>query len=144
MRSHLAAAVVLFSFFSLSSLAFTQESTLPRDVSGAEMASQIVKKIAPTYPEEARRARIQGTVILKVEISKTGDVESVALVSGDAKKLKVLSKKYKTRINLPYEKYDELLQSGEIDAVYIALPNDLHREYAERAAAAGIHAVRSA
>ena len=30
--------------------------------------------------------------------------------------------------------YDELLASGEIDAVYIALPNHLHREYAVRAA----------
>jgi predicted dehydrogenase len=31
------------------------------------------------------------------------------------------------------------LRSGEIDAVYIALPNSLHREYAVRAARAGIH-----
>ena len=31
------------------------------------------------------------------------------------------------------------LQSGEIDAVYIALPNHLHREYTERAAIAGVH-----
>jgi len=31
------------------------------------------------------------------------------------------------------------LESGQIDAVYIALPNHLHREYAERAARAGVH-----
>jgi glucose-fructose oxidoreductase len=38
-----------------------------------------------------------------------------------------------------YEGYDGLLASGEIDAVYIALPNAQHREYAERAARHGVH-----
>jgi len=38
-----------------------------------------------------------------------------------------------------YEQYDELLKSGDIDAVYIALPNSMHAEYAERAARAGRH-----
>jgi glucose-fructose oxidoreductase len=32
-----------------------------------------------------------------------------------------------------------LLDSGDIDAVYIALPNDMHREYAIRAARRGVH-----
>jgi predicted dehydrogenase len=32
-----------------------------------------------------------------------------------------------------------LLKSGAIDAVYIALPNSMHAEYAERAARAGVH-----
>src|SRR5438105_1121627 len=31
------------------------------------------------------------------------------------------------------------MRSGEIDAVYIALPNHLHAEYAVRAADAGVH-----
>jgi glucose-fructose oxidoreductase len=34
---------------------------------------------------------------------------------------------------------DDLFASGEIDAVYIALPNDMHREYTVRAAQAGLH-----
>ena len=38
-----------------------------------------------------------------------------------------------------YDHYDECLQSGEVDAVYLAVPNHLHREYAERAARAGVH-----
>src|SRR5262249_47736888 len=38
-----------------------------------------------------------------------------------------------------YGEYDDCLDSGEIDAVYIALPNHLHAEYAIRAARAGIH-----
>ena len=38
-----------------------------------------------------------------------------------------------------YEGYDELLDSGEVDAVYIALPNHLHHEYTIRAARHGVH-----
>jgi predicted dehydrogenase len=38
-----------------------------------------------------------------------------------------------------YDRYDECLRSGEIDAVFIALPNHLHRTYTERAARAGVH-----
>jgi predicted dehydrogenase len=65
--------------------------------------------------------------------------EFVALVSDDAKKREVLSKRYRVKHACGYEDYDALLSSGEIDAVYIALPNHLHREYAIRAARAGVH-----
>lgn len=68
-----------------------------------------------------------------------GDAVLTALVSGDAKKLKVLGKRYDVPILATYEKYDALLASGEIDAVYIALPNTMHRDFAERAARAGVH-----
>jgi predicted dehydrogenase len=63
----------------------------------------------------------------------------VTLVSDDPKKLSALSKKYKIKSTCSYEEYDECLNSGEVDAVYIALPNSMHREYTERAAKAGIH-----
>ena len=63
----------------------------------------------------------------------------VAFVSGEPRKLKKLGKKYGVSLTYSYEQYDECLRSGEIDAVYIALPNDMHREYAVRAAQAGIH-----
>ena len=35
--------------------------------------------------------------------------------------------------------YENILRSGNIDAIYIALPNHLHCEYTVRAASAGIH-----
>lgn len=65
--------------------------------------------------------------------------ELAGLVSGTPKKLQELSRKYHVRNTWSYEEYDECLNSGEIDAVFIALPNDMHREYSVRAARAGIH-----
>ena len=63
----------------------------------------------------------------------------VALVSGEQKKLKQLSRRYGVSRTCGYDGVDELFASGEIDAVYIALPNDLHKEYTIRAARAGLH-----
>jgi glucose-fructose oxidoreductase len=65
--------------------------------------------------------------------------ELAALVSDDPVKLRKLSKKYDVPRTFSYDEYDACLSSGEIDAVYIALPNSMHREYTERAAAAGVH-----
>ena len=62
-----------------------------------------------------------------------------ALVSSDEKKLKQLGRRYAVRRLCGYEDVDELFASGEIDAVYIALPNDMHKEYTVRAARAGLH-----
>ncbi|HTS38065.1 MAG TPA: energy transducer TonB [Candidatus Solibacter sp.] len=39
-------------------------------------------KVAPIYPQLARQARIQGTVILKAFINKNGDVADLQLISG--------------------------------------------------------------
>lgn len=65
--------------------------------------------------------------------------ELVALVSGNPTKLERLSQKYGVKTSLSYDEYDDYLQSGEIDAVYIALPNHLHCDYTVRAAKAGVH-----
>jgi len=65
--------------------------------------------------------------------------ELTALVSGDPKKLRSLSRKYSVKHAYAYEQYADCLAGGEVDAVYIALPNHMHRAYAEAAAQAGIH-----
>lgn len=62
-----------------------------------------------------------------------------ALVSGDSAKLRELSERYHAPRTYSYERYEECLHSGEIDAVYIALPNSMHCEYSVAAAQAGIH-----
>ena len=63
--------------------------------------------------------------------------ELKALVSGDETKRKQLGERYGIERTFTYEQYDECL--GEVDAVYIALPNHLHRQYTERALRAGVH-----
>ncbi len=65
--------------------------------------------------------------------------ELAALVSDDRIKLEKLSKTYEVPRGYSYEDYDECLSSGEIDAVYIALPNNMHHEYTVRACRAGLN-----
>ncbi|HEX5034761.1 MAG TPA: Gfo/Idh/MocA family oxidoreductase, partial [bacterium] len=62
-----------------------------------------------------------------------------ALVSDDPSKLKQLGRKYRVPNLYSYDEYEDCLASGEIDAVYIALPNSMHRGYTVWAAEAGIH-----
>jgi predicted dehydrogenase len=61
------------------------------------------------------------------------------LVSGSPDKLTKLAKKYEVEGAWSYKEFDECLHSGTIEAVFIALPNDMHCEYTIRAAQAGIH-----
>jgi predicted dehydrogenase len=63
----------------------------------------------------------------------------VALVSGSTKKLKTLGRRYRVPGLCEYGEADSLFRSGEVDAVYIALPNDQHKEWSVRAARAGLH-----
>jgi bla regulator protein BlaR1 len=68
--------------------AVAQQSEQPPDAhasvhaSKEEMAALIVKKVNPEYPEAAKKAHIQGQVILRATISKDGDVENLQIVSG--------------------------------------------------------------
>ncbi len=62
-----------------------------------------------------------------------------ALISDDPVKRRTLGRRYGVKHLYSYDEYGEALAGGEFDAVYIALPNHLHRDYAVRAADAGIH-----
>jgi predicted dehydrogenase len=61
-----------------------------------------------------------------------------ALVSGDATKRNKLGRHYRVP-TYSYDAFEDCLRDERIEAVYIALPNHLHCEYTERAAAAGVH-----
>jgi glucose-fructose oxidoreductase len=66
------------------------------------------------------------------------NAELAAIFSGDPEKRKEIGDYY----DVPghdYAEFDELLAGGEIDAVYIVLPNALHKEYTVRAAKHGVH-----
>jgi glucose-fructose oxidoreductase len=65
--------------------------------------------------------------------------ELAALVSGESRKRRVLGRRFGGAIACGYDDYDDLLHSGLVDAVYIALPNDRHADFAHRAIAAGVH-----
>ena len=65
--------------------------------------------------------------------------ELAALVSDDPVKLRSLARRYRVRATYGYVEFSECLSSGEVEAVYIALPNFLHRDYAVAAAEAGCH-----
>ncbi|WNQ12868.1 Gfo/Idh/MocA family oxidoreductase [Paenibacillus aurantius] len=78
----------------------------------------------------AKRAVIPG-----IQESETG--VTAALASRDAEK----AKRTAEELNIPvsYGSYEELLADSSIDAVYIPLPNHLHKEWTIRAAEAGKH-----
>jgi len=65
----------------------TQPSTKPLRVRVSANVSQalLIKTVPPQYPKDARKARIQGAVVLKALIDKEGNVEDVTLISGDPK-----------------------------------------------------------
>jgi len=81
---------------------------------------------------------ISQVAILPAFAHDQGTSELAALVSGDPAKLRALARKYKVPKTYSYERYADCLKDG-IDAVYIALPNAMHRAYAEGAARAGVH-----
>jgi predicted dehydrogenase len=72
-------------------------------------------------------------------VKHTGNSEMTALVTGDVLKAKELAQIYGISKTYTYEQYDEMLKSGEVDAVYLALPNDMHTDYSVRTLEAGIH-----
>src|SRR3954468_6587205 len=65
--------------------------------------------------------------------------ELAALVSDDPEKLEKLGRRHKVKTRYIYDQYHQCLRNGDIDALFIALPNHLHRSYSERAARAGVH-----
>jgi TonB family protein len=54
----------------------------PTRVPMGAMTGLLIKKVQPVYPPEARYAYIQGTVVLRADINKTGDVVDLEVVSG--------------------------------------------------------------
>jgi predicted dehydrogenase len=74
-------------------------------------------------------------------VEQTGNSEMTAIVSGNLEKARKLAEFYGIRHVYSYDRYDEMLGAGVADAVYVALPNSMHADYAIRAAKAGLHAL---
>ena len=67
----------------------------------------------------------------------SGGNELVAVASRDAERARSYAQQH--RIPRWYEGYEALLDDGELDAVYIALPNALHGQWTRAALEAGKH-----
>ena len=76
----LAASVVLITFASLA-VAEVHHAGVVR-VSQGVMAGLLVSKVPPEYPADAKQARIQGTVVMRVIVNKDGNVANIQLMSG--------------------------------------------------------------
>lgn len=65
--------------------------------------------------------------------------ELCALISSDPIKLDELGRKYDVRQLGSYDNYEDILEAGMIDAVFICTPNTLHKTFCQRAADMGVH-----
>ena len=72
-------------------------------------------------------------------VAQTGNSVMTAIVTGDQKKAKTLGARYGIERTYHYDAYRAALESEGFDAIYLALPNDQHREFAVPALEAGIH-----
>ncbi len=72
-------------------------------------------------------------------VGLTGNSRVTAIVSGSVQNASRLAEFHSINRIYSYEQYDEMLAEDVVDAVYIALPNSMHADYAIRAAHAGKH-----
>lgn len=76
-------------------------------------------------------------------LTETEYCRLTAVVSGSAEKRERWHHQYnlKEKNLYSYEHFDEIRLNGDIDVVYIVLPNSMHAEYVIRAARAGKHVI---
>lgn len=76
----------------------------------------------------------KGQMIPAIRQSEEGTVFAIASKSGKAAE-------FAAEFNIPkvFNSYEELIGCEEVDAIYIALPNSLHKEWIEKSIAAGKH-----
>ncbi|MEI9974933.1 MAG: energy transducer TonB [Ignavibacteriota bacterium] len=65
----------------LGAVALAQDA--PKKITRAAALSSVVTRIQPDYPPMARQLKIQGPVELEANVSETGDVSKVNIISGN-------------------------------------------------------------
>lgn len=72
-------------------------------------------------------------------VAHTGNSVVTAFVTDDPEKASKVGAQYGVEHSYRYDQFDEMLRSGEVDAIYLATPNWRHTEFAVPALRAGIH-----
>jgi TonB family protein len=54
----------------------------PKTIPSEVLVRNVITKVPPVYPPDAKKAHIKGTVVLNVIIGKSGDVENLKVASG--------------------------------------------------------------
>lgn len=113
------------------------------------MKERLTHVITQRRPANGSRAKVRYAVVGLGHIAQNAILPAfrhasknsklAALVSDDPAKLRAMAREYDVEHCIDYDDYELCLRSGEVDAVYIALPNNLHRDYCVRAAEAGVH-----
>jgi D-xylose 1-dehydrogenase (NADP+, D-xylono-1,5-lactone-forming) len=73
-----------------------------------------------------------------IEVLKASKTNSLAAIASRSKE-KAESYAKEHGIPVAFGSYESMLESSEVDAIYLSLPNSLHFEWAKRALAAGKH-----
>ena len=86
-------------------------------------SGEIVKRVEPEYPEDARKEGKQGTVLMRVTIAKDGSVTDVEIMDGDpafipAAKAAVMQWHYK-----PYTNCGEPVEMRTIESLKFSPPS---------------------
>lgn len=83
---------------------------------------------------------ILGTAAIAESLAEGIRLSSNSLLAAIASRDAAKAKAWADRFDVPHAfgSYDELLRSGEVDAVYIPLPNSLHAEWTIRSLEAGL------
>jgi protein TonB len=91
MKRMLIVAVIILT--PLCGTAVQKTASVPTPIAGANVTpAKLIHRVDPLYPESAKSARLQGTVVLDVMISEKGKVESLKLVSGEPALAKAATK----------------------------------------------------
>jgi TonB family protein len=79
-------------------------------VSAAVVAGNKIQGKVPKYPKDAKRAHVEGTVVLRGVISKSGDIEDLCVIQGPAKLQQAAYDAVKTWKYRPYLRNGEPLE----------------------------------
>lgn len=101
---------------------------------------------APLPPAQRTGFAIVGLGRLALEellpaFAESGQARVTALVSGSPEKMATVARQYgiAPEACYSYADFERLRDNPQVQAVYVVLPNAMHREYVERAAAVGKH-----